>query len=128
MIACVLRHALSMPTDLLKNGIQGMLSVKELPYIHAGGVETKTSEAKTGIGVEEHSPVVKLLPEHDTRVHYRFFVVFHRSISHHSLTVIVPKRHYQPHRSQRNAASYIPRRLLRRTEGISCKRIAGDLV
>jgi hypothetical protein len=45
----------------------------------AGGVQAKTTETKTGIGVEENGPVVKLLPEDDVRVGYGFVTVFHDS-------------------------------------------------
>jgi hypothetical protein len=53
-----------------------VLPVKELPEIDPGRVQTKTS---TRVRVEENGPVVKLLPEHDERIGYRFFTVFHGS-------------------------------------------------
>jgi hypothetical protein len=65
VLADVMRHAFSMPAHLLNDGIHGMLSVKELPHEDAGGAQAKTM---TGIRVEEHSPIVKLLPEQDVRV------------------------------------------------------------
>jgi hypothetical protein len=50
-----------------------MLAVEEFPEVHAGGTQAETM---TAIWVEENGPVVKLLPEHDVRVAYRFVLVF----------------------------------------------------
>ena len=79
MLSRVLRHAFGMVAELLKEVIYGVLPVKELPHEDAGGVQAKTTETKRAIGVEENGPVVKLLPEHDVRVGYGFFTVFHRT-------------------------------------------------
>ena len=65
MLSSVLGHAVGMAAQLLKKVIYGVLPVKEFPQIDAGRVEAKTSEAKSGIGVEEHRPVVKFLTEYD---------------------------------------------------------------
>jgi hypothetical protein len=78
MIARALGYVVSMLTQLLKEPIYGMLTIKELPQINAGGAQAETM---TGIGVEENGPVVKLLPENDVRVSYGFFTIFHGGIS-----------------------------------------------
>jgi hypothetical protein len=75
IVSRVLGYAVRMVAELLKEVIHGVLPVKELPQINAGGVEAKTGETMTGIGVEENGPVVKLLPEHDVRVGYGFVTV-----------------------------------------------------
>jgi hypothetical protein len=83
---CVLGHILlTIPAQSFAHVIDGVLSVKELPQINAHGVQAKTA---TGIGIKEHGPVVKLLPEHDERIGYGFFTVFHvRSLSFHSISL-----------------------------------------
>jgi hypothetical protein len=48
--------------------------VEELPQKDPGGVQ---AEAAAGIRIEEDSPVVKLLPEHDKGVGYGFLTVYH---------------------------------------------------
>jgi hypothetical protein len=53
-----------------------MLSVKNLPQVNAGGIQAKTT---SGIGVEENGPVVKLLPERDSRVGPGLFIGCHGS-------------------------------------------------
>jgi uncharacterized protein YigE (DUF2233 family) len=52
-----------------------MLPVKEFPYVHAGGVQAKTT---TGVGVKDNGPVVELLTEQDVRVNYGSVTVVHR--------------------------------------------------
>jgi hypothetical protein len=79
MFSRVLGHVFGMVAELLKEVIYGVLPVKELPHEDARGVQAKTSETKTCIGIEENGPVVKLLPKHDERVGYGFFSVFHRT-------------------------------------------------
>ncbi|HME41948.1 MAG TPA: hypothetical protein VKF36_02585 [Syntrophorhabdales bacterium] len=64
MIARVFGH-IFMLTDLLNDGIMGMLPVKELPHVDAGRAQTISTPR---IRVKEHGPVVKLLPEHDERI------------------------------------------------------------
>ena len=58
-----------------------MLPVKELPQISTDRIEAKTIVTKIRIGIEEHGPVVKLLPEHDIRIAYRSVVIVHGSAS-----------------------------------------------
>ena len=72
MIACVLGYIVRIRPQLLKDSIDRVLSVKKLPHVNAGGAQ---AEAATGVGVEKHSPVVKLLPEHDVRVGDGIFAV-----------------------------------------------------
>ena len=88
MNARALGYVVSTLTDILKEIIHGMLSVKELTDEDAGGVQ---AEAMTRIGVEENGPVVKLLPDHYKRVDSGFFTIFHGSISPLP-TVIRPKQ------------------------------------
>ena len=72
MIARALGYVGSTLTQLFKEPIYGVLSVKEFPDEDARGAQAK---AMAGIGVEENGPVVKLLPEHDVRVGYGFVTV-----------------------------------------------------
>jgi len=67
-----------MLVKLFNEGIQGVLPVKELPQVDARGVQAKTM---TGSRVEEHGPVVKLLPEYDVRVGYGLITIFQGSTS-----------------------------------------------
>ena len=78
MIAGVVAHVIGMLTHFLKERVEIVLPVKELPQIDAGGVQTKPT---TGIRIEEHGPVVKLLPEHDVWVGYGLFIVFQDAAS-----------------------------------------------
>jgi hypothetical protein len=87
MLSRVLGHVISVLADLYKEIIYAVPSVKELPHVDAGGVQAKTTETKSGIGVEQNSPVVKLLPEHQVWGRYGFFSVFHRTDSG-SLTLL----------------------------------------
>jgi hypothetical protein len=73
----VLGYILSIPAQSHEQVINRMLPVKEFPQINADGVQAKTT---AGIGVEEDCPVVKLFPEHDERVAYRFVSVVQGSI------------------------------------------------
>jgi hypothetical protein len=66
-----------MLTDLLNNGIMGVLPVQELPHVNAGWAQAKTV---TGIGVKENGPIVKLLPEHDEGIGYGLVIVLHGGI------------------------------------------------
>ncbi len=54
--------------DLVDKFINGVLTIEELPYAGAGAVHAKTAKSRSGIGIEEHSPVVKLLSEDDKRI------------------------------------------------------------
>jgi hypothetical protein len=78
MLSGFIGYAFSRVADLLKEDIQSVLPVKELPQVDPGRIKAKTM---TRIRVEENSPVVKLLPEHDHRVGYGFVTVFDRSAS-----------------------------------------------
>ena len=80
MLSRFVRHPFVKAADLIKEFIYGVLPIKLFPQVSAGGVQAKTTETKTGIGVEENGPIVKLLPEHDYRVGYRFFIVLHANI------------------------------------------------
>jgi hypothetical protein len=73
MLSRVLGHVVGMVTDILKEIIDAVPPVEELPDEDTGGAQTETA---TGIGVEENGPVVKLLPEHDQRVGYGFLIAF----------------------------------------------------
>jgi hypothetical protein len=77
MITCVLGYVFSMPADLLRESIDRVLPVEELPYVDTGRAQAKPTAR---VGVKKNGPVVKLLPEHDVRVGYGFFTVFHGSI------------------------------------------------
>ena len=70
----LLRYIRGVPAQSRERLIHRVLPVKQLSQVDAGGAMVKTT---TGIGIEENSPVVKLLPEHDERVGYGFFIVFH---------------------------------------------------
>jgi hypothetical protein len=56
------RYAFGVSADLVKEGIQGAPTVKEFPDEDTSRTHAKTT---TRIRVEEHSPIVKLLPEYD---------------------------------------------------------------
>ncbi len=56
------RHTFYLFAQLEQDVLHGVISVEEFPYEHSDRVQTK---AVTSIAVEEHGPVVKLLPEHD---------------------------------------------------------------
>jgi hypothetical protein len=77
IIARVGGYVVTMGTELLKDSIYGVFPVHEFPQADTGGVEPKTV---TGIRIEEHSPVVKLLPEQDEGIGYRLFIIVHQSI------------------------------------------------
>jgi hypothetical protein len=59
VLLCSLGYVFSMMADLCEESIDGMLPVKELPHVDACRAQAKTA---TGIGVEKHGPIVKLLP------------------------------------------------------------------
>ena len=73
LLQCFLGYGISAGADLLEEIIDRTLPVQKLPHVDAGRVQAKTM---TGIGVEEYSPVVKLLPEYDESVDHGFFTVF----------------------------------------------------
>jgi hypothetical protein len=93
-----------MATDMFKEGVEAVLPVKELPQVNAGRIQAETV---TGIGVEENGPVVKLLPEHDVRVGYGFFAVFHGRIPF--TLIISPDRATLIESTQRFDAICVPR-------------------
>jgi hypothetical protein len=74
--ASLLRYSRSIQAQGLEHVIDRVLPVKVLPQVNAGWAQT---ESLTRIGVEDDGPVVKLLTEHDQRVGYGFFTVFHGS-------------------------------------------------
>jgi hypothetical protein len=76
MLSRILGYVFGMVAELLKEFIYGVLPVEEFPYVDTGRAQAKTM---TAVGVEENGPVVELLPEHDVRVGYGFFTVFHRT-------------------------------------------------
>ena len=84
MISGHFGYVLSGSTDLCKETIYGVPSVKELPEEDAGRVQAKTTAR---IRVKEHGPIVKLLPEQDKWVDYGFLTVFHGSTLSLSLNI-----------------------------------------
>jgi hypothetical protein len=78
MLSGFLGYALGMCSHLVEEDLHGVFPVEELPQVDAGGAQAETM---TAIGVEENSPVVKLLPEHDERIPYGSFMVVHGSAS-----------------------------------------------
>ena len=44
------------------------------------GIEAKTDEPRSGIGIEERGPVVELLPEHNVRVAQGFIILVQGAI------------------------------------------------
>jgi hypothetical protein len=77
MLSGVFGYAFSMVKDIPKEIIHGVLPVKKLP-----DEDTRRAQAKatTGVGVEQYSPVIELLPEHDVRVGYGLVTVVQGSI------------------------------------------------
>ena len=49
-------------------------SVQELPQIDAGRIQAETA---TAVGIEEHSPVIEFLTEHDMRIAYGSVTIVH---------------------------------------------------
>jgi len=101
--ACVFRHVPSKATDLREEIIPRVLPIDELPKKHARGVQ---AERMTRLGVKQHCPIVKLLPEHDRRVGYGLFSLVHCNTSS-------PSDRYSPGR--------------RGTHRAKCKAYAGRL-
>jgi hypothetical protein len=60
MVSRFFWHAFSTVANFFKEGIEVVLPVKKLPQVYPGRAQAK---AVHRIGIEEHGPVVKLLPE-----------------------------------------------------------------
>jgi hypothetical protein len=72
VVTRLLKYILSIPAQDREQIINGVLPIKEFPKVNARGAQAKTM---TRSSVEEHCPVVKLLPEYNERVGYRFFTL-----------------------------------------------------
>jgi hypothetical protein len=107
IIARVLRYVLRMRAEVLKNCIYGVVPVKELPHVDAGGAQAKTM---TGVGVEEDGPVVKLLPEHNVWIGYWLVVAVVHGSSVPFPATITPAEYEQPDRAQGDRAIHVPGR------------------